>query len=148
MSAYEFSLSLRIRHPTADPASFTRELSLRPQHVWKAGDPRCTPAGEALEGTYRESYWTAVLTDPAALSSDMHSVESQLVQALVSLRRAQDFLSHLKAEGGAAEVAVEIFGRERFKLELPSDLLASLGRLGLGVSFDVQPELERRFLEL
>src|SRR5205807_10497461 len=56
MSEYEFTISLRIRHPTIDPAAITRMLGMEPQHTWHSGAPRRGPAGEALDGVYRESY--------------------------------------------------------------------------------------------
>jgi hypothetical protein len=40
MSDYEFTLSLRIRHPRIDPSMITDELGIKPQHTWKAGDRR------------------------------------------------------------------------------------------------------------
>src|SRR5207248_6512513 len=55
MSEYEFTISLRIRHPTIDPAAITRMLGMEPQHTWHSGAPRRGPAGEALDGVYRES---------------------------------------------------------------------------------------------
>jgi hypothetical protein len=142
MSAYEFTVSLRIRHPSMDPQEITRTLNLEPQHVWKAGGRRCSPTGESLEGTYRESYWMALLTDGPQASSETASVESVLMKALVQLRRTQDFFSQVKADGGAAEFSVSIFGRESFALELSSELISGLGRLGLAIAMDVQPHLE------
>jgi len=44
MNAYEFTLSLRIRHPGIDPAEISSALGIEPQHTWKAGEPRRGPA--------------------------------------------------------------------------------------------------------
>jgi hypothetical protein len=41
MSEYEFTLSLRLRHPAIDPTKITQTLGIEPQHTWKAGDRRC-----------------------------------------------------------------------------------------------------------
>ena len=38
--SYPFQLSLRIRHPSIDPASISRELQIEPEHSFRAGDPR------------------------------------------------------------------------------------------------------------
>ena len=140
MSEYEFTISLRIRHPTIDPAAITRMLGMEPQHTWHSGAPRRGPAGEALEGVYRESYWMGRLMEEPQLSSAQVSVESVLLRTLAHLRRSQDFLEQLHGAGGVAELYVTLFAREDFRLELSAQSLALLGRLGLAVALDVHPQ--------
>jgi hypothetical protein len=140
MSEYEFTVSLRVRHPTIDPSTITRALGVEPQHTWKAGDPRRDPAGGSLEGAYRESYWMGRLMDEPQLSSTRLSVESVLLQTLAHLRRSQDFLEQLHTEGGVAELHVTLYARKDFRLELSAQSLALLGRLGLAVALDVHPQ--------
>lgn len=139
MSEYEFTVSLRLRHPAIDPCKITETLGIEPQHTWKAGDPRRAPAGEALEGAYRESYWMGRLMDEPQLSSARLSVESVLLQTLAQLRRSHAFLEQLHAEGGVAELDVSLYAREPFRLELSDETLGQLGRLGLAVALDVHP---------
>jgi hypothetical protein len=139
MSEYEFTISLRLRHPAIDPSKITRTLSIEPQHTWKAGDPRRDPAGGALEGVHRESYWMGRLMEEPQLSSTRLSVESELLQILAHLRRSYDFLEQLHAEGGVAELHVSLYAREDFRLELSAHSLGLLGRLGLAVALDVHP---------
>ena len=139
MSEYEFTLSLRLRHPVIDPSAITQTLGIEPQHTWKAGDPRRDPAGGALQGVYRESYWMGRLVDEPQLSSARVSVESVLLQNLVHLRRSYAFLEQFRAEGGVAELYVSLYAREAFRLELSDESLGLLGRLGLAVALDVHP---------
>ena len=139
MSEYEFTLSLRLRHPAIDPSTITQTLGIEPQHTWKVGDPRRDPAGGALEGAYRESYWMGRLMDEPELSSGLLSVESVLLQNLANLRRSQVFLEQFHAEGGVAELYVSLYAREAFRLELSDEALGLLGRLGLAVALDVHP---------
>jgi len=139
MSEYEFTLSLRLRHPAIDPSNITRTLGIEPQHTWKAGDRRLDPAGGTLEGTYRESYWMGRLMDEPQLSSARLSVESVLVQRLTHLRRSHDFLERFHAEGGVAELHVSLYAREDFRLELSEESLGLLSRLGLAVALEVHP---------
>jgi hypothetical protein len=40
MSEYEFTVSLRIRHPSIEPSRITETLGIEPQHTWKAGEAR------------------------------------------------------------------------------------------------------------
>ena len=139
MSEYEFTVSLRIRHPNIAPSSITETLGIEPQHTWKAGDPRRDPTGGDCTGVYRESYWMGRLMDEPQLSSGRVSVESVLLQTLTQLRRAQSFLEQLNIDGGVAELCVSLFARENFRLELSADSLTLLGRLRLAVALDVQP---------
>ncbi len=143
MSDYEFTVSLRIRHPDIEPAQITQALGIEPQHTWKAGDTRRGPTGESLEGTYRESYWMARLMDEPQLSSELVSVEGVLLQTLTQLGRSQDFLSRLSEGGGVAELYISMFARKHFRLELSSQSLALLGRLGLGIAIEVHSHLSR-----
>jgi hypothetical protein len=140
MSEYEFTISLRIRHPSIDPTRITRTLGVEPQHTWQAGAPRRGPAGEALERVHHESYWMGRLMEEPQLALAGVSVESVLMQALAQLRRSQGFLEQLHAEGGAAELHVSLFARTDFRLELSAQSLALLGRLGLAVALDVHPQ--------
>jgi len=138
MSDYEFTVSLRIRHPSILPSRITEALGIEPQHSWKAGDARRGPAARDREGVYRESYWMGRLMDERQLSSAQVSVESMLLQTLAQLRRSQSFLEQLSTEGGVAELSVILLARENFRLELSPDSLTLLGHLRLSVALDVQ----------
>ena len=140
MSEYEFTVSLRIRHPAIDPATITATLGIQPQHTWRAGQPRCDAAGAELGGTHHDSYWMGRLMEEPQLSSGSVSVERVILTTLSQLRRAQSFLEHLNAEGGTAELLVSLYARDDFRLELPSDSLTLLGRLHLAVALDVHPQ--------
>src|SRR2546430_16547983 len=80
MSEYEFTISLRIRHPSIEPSTITQTLGFEPQHTWKAGDPRRIPAGEAREGASRESYWMGRLMPGPELSSGRVTVDGWPLQ--------------------------------------------------------------------
>jgi len=138
MSEYEFTVSLRIRHPSIEPSRITEMLGIEPQHTWKAGDSRRGSTGGDRVGVYRDSYWTGRVMAPQ-LSSEQVTVESVLLQTLTQLRRTHSFLEQLSIDGGVAELSISVFARENFRLELSSDSLALLGRLRLSVVLDVQP---------
>lgn len=139
MSEYEFTLSLRIRHPSVEPAEITRNLGIEPQHTWRAGDPRRDAAGSELNGTYRESYWMGRLMAKPELAADQVGVESEVLRTLALLRRAFGYFVTLKADGGVAELHVSIFARSDFSLEFLPESLSLLGRLGLTVAIEVKP---------
>ena len=136
MSQYEFTASLRIRHPHIDPAAITQALGIKPQHTWRSGMPRIGAGGESLEGLYRESYWMGRLMEAPQLSEQV-AVEHVLRDTLANLRRSQAFLERLQSEGGVTEIHISLFARANFGLELPAATLALLGRLGVGVTFEI-----------
>lgn len=140
MSEYEFTISLRLRHPSIDPSEITQTLGIMPQHSWKAGEPRRDPGGGTLEGVYRESYWMGRLIQEPAQSPAHVSLESVLLQTLAHLRRSHGFLERLDADGGIAELHVSLFAPEDFQLELSAQSLALLGRLGLAIALDFHPQ--------
>ena len=139
MSEYEFTASLRMRHPRIDPATITQTLGIKPQHTWQSGTPRVGPEGESLEGLYRESYWMGRLMETPQLSGQV-SVEGVLRDTLANLRRSQAFLERIQDEGGVTELHVSLFARANFGLELPASTLALLGRLGVGVAFEIHTQ--------
>lgn len=139
MSEYEFTVSLRIRHPTIDPATITATLGIQPQHSWRAGQARRDQSGAELGGAHHDSYWMGGLMDEPQLSSESVSVEGVILKTLTNLRRAQSFLGQLNAEGGAAELHVSLYARDDFRVDLPSDSLTLLARLHLAVALHVHP---------
>ncbi len=139
MSDYEFTMSLRIRHPDVDPELITQTLGIAPQHSWRAGDARRDSAGNALGRAYRESFWMGRLMAHPQLATDQVGLESELLRILAQLRKSQGFLETLKEQGALTELHVSIFAREEFRLEILADSLALLGRLGLGIAIEVEP---------
>jgi hypothetical protein len=58
-----FQLSLRVRHPSMDPAELSRELGLEADHSFRAGDPRRSM--NDTQSLHGESYWLGSL-DPTS----------------------------------------------------------------------------------
>ena len=56
-----FEVSLRIRHPSLDPAELSREFNIKPQHALRAGDPRPARTGNLTASVRTESYWLGAL---------------------------------------------------------------------------------------
>lgn len=139
MSDYEFTMSLRIRHPEMDPGLITKTLGLQPQHSWRAGDGRRDAAGDMRQGNYRESYWMCGLMLHPKLSTESIGVESELLQVLTSLQGSFSFLQALHASGGASEVHVSIFASEAFRIELLAEMASMLGRVGIAMTIEVEP---------
>ena len=141
MSDYEFTITLRIRHPGIDPARITAMLGIHPQATWTKGDPRAGPQGEPLQGAHRESYWSGLLMPIPQLSSEYASVEAELLKILGQLRKSHAFLLELHTDGAVCELYVSLFARQEFRLDLSPPTLALLGRLGLAVALEVHPNV-------
>jgi len=141
MSDYEFTITLRIRHPDIDPARITAVLGINPQATWKKGDSRISPEGDRLQGERGESYWTGRLMPTPELSSEFSSVEAELLKILAQLRKSNEFLLELRSAGATSELHVSLFSRQEFRLDLSPSTLELLGRLGLAIALEVHPHV-------
>ncbi|HEX7418186.1 MAG TPA: DUF4279 domain-containing protein [Steroidobacteraceae bacterium] len=140
MNTYEFTVSLRIRHPSLDPAEITRGLEMEPKNAWKAGAPRRTPGDEPLHGTYRETYWSAPLGEDSWRRSSPIALEPFLLNHLRLLGVHADFLKQLITDGGSCELFVGLAGRGEFGLEMPPSLLRLLADVHCTLTFDIYPD--------
>jgi len=139
MGAYNFTMSLGLRHPDIDPARITQALALEPDHVWRRGDRRVDANGAVLTGAHRDSYWVADFVRSSALVGERADVEGELSRLLQSLRKAMEFMQGLRHGGGAAELFVTIYASGDFHLSLMADEASLLGRLGITMTLEVKP---------
>lgn len=106
-SAFGYSVSLRVRHPTLDLKVLTDKLRLEPDHSWKAGDPRRSSTGAPLGGQHRDSYWSAHL--PAQMTGpNSMPLELFFNQQVLQLSRHREFLSVLRTDGGEVSLLIEV----------------------------------------
>lgn len=132
MHTYHYSVSLRIRHPSADPSSFSASLGLEPDYVDIAGRPRVRK-GKTLEYVPNESYWSHAFD----IERD-EDVEVFLSSLVGSLDRHRGFFEEVVASGGQAELFVGFFV-DAFNcgFVLSSDLQRRCAALALDLSFDI-----------
>ena len=136
MNPYRYKISLRIRHPAMDPAEITRAMRLDPWRSWRAGDPRTTPKGRALEGLNRDTYWTARLIEDRWPGKDLASALDECLNRLAPHR---DFFHRVRSQGGSVEFFVGWFFDGQSGGLLDSDLLARMADLKINLSLDVYP---------
>jgi Domain of unknown function (DUF4279) len=106
-SAFGYSVSLRVRHPTLDLKILTERLRLEPAHCWTAGEPRRSQSGAALGGNHRDSYWSSPL--PAQMTgSNSMPLELFFNQQVIQLARHREFLSKLQSDGGEVSLLIEL----------------------------------------
>jgi hypothetical protein len=140
MYPYRYCVSLRFWHPTIDPEVISTKLGKKPSRLWRAGEPRTTPKGNKLEGTWKDSYWTAPLHPKKSLSSRKTQIETFLSTALDELAPHSKFIKAILAGGGRAEFFVGLFGDKNYGFDLEPELLQRLGKIGLRLSLDIYPE--------
>ena len=134
---YEYSISLRFRHPSMDPTEISGALGIEPAHMWKAGALRVTPAGATLGGTYPHSYWCTKICSLLASSNEL--LDAALVRLLDEFRVHKELLLRMRREGGGAEFYVGVHGPASFGFEFTPELLADLSRMGITLSLEVLP---------
>jgi len=152
---YEFSVTMRVRHPGIDPAQITHRLGFEPQHAWACGDARISGEG-VREGVRRESYWSAKLPktsermlamfgpmaretapdlDEAQLILHAFDLPAYLGLYLLQLKRERDFVQQLAREGDVTLI-VAIAAAAGANLRLEPSLLRQVADLGLRLEFE------------
>jgi len=150
--SYPFQLSLRIRHPSIDPAAISRALQIEPEHSFRAGEPRESARNTAVTPVHGESYWLATL-DPAALllgtalapdiSPQTHAItfsvlDSALTVLITSvLRRHAEFFRRMESEGGEVRLIVSVSARKTRGFTLTPHLSRALSELRIPVDFEL-----------
>jgi Domain of unknown function (DUF4279) len=133
-STFSYSISLRVRHPSLDPALLTETLHLEPLHSWRAGEPRRSVTGAALGGEHRESYWSAPLPGQAVGAASF-PLEMFLAQQLVQLNRHREFLGRLQSENAQISLVIEFTPLENPVLTLSPSVSRKLADLNIEVEF-------------
>ncbi|HKU16279.1 MAG TPA: hypothetical protein VJQ52_17940 [Steroidobacteraceae bacterium] len=156
--SYPFQLSLRIRHPSIDPDSISRELQLDPEHSFRAGDPRESNRSlTAIATVHTESYWLGTI-DPATLLPGealklgfppelrLQSHETMAFGGLDSalllwtngmLRRHAEFFRRLESEGGEVRLIVALSARKARGFTLTPHVSKALSELRIPVDFEL-----------
>ena len=136
MNPYRYKISLRLRHPSLDPAEITSALQRDPFRSWPAGEPRTTPRGTPLEGRNRDSYWTANAIEGGWPDKGLAVAIRELLDQLVPHK---DFLDRIRSEGGNVALFVGWFLEGQCGDELDCDLLARMADLKINLSLNLYP---------
>jgi hypothetical protein len=134
MNDYRFKISLRVRHPSMDPARITDALGLIPSRSWRSGEPRATPKGTPLKGKWPDSYWTTHISEDRLADK---TLPTAIREALERLTPHKDFLHQIRSEGGAAEFFIGWFLDGNSGDIFDYELLARAADLKIDLSFDV-----------
>lgn len=161
MSPDDYSIALRVRHPSIDPADVTRLLGMAPQHAWRAGEPRQVEAGEVGSATHRETYWVglmpqgpqqhpvlgSVLGPPASLviaalkSHAQHRQVLALYFTLLRMKATPGFWREFADQGGTVECLLQVHNTDSFQLDLSQAVLLALAELRIPLSIGIDDGL-------
>jgi hypothetical protein len=152
--SYPFQLSLRVRHPSIDPAAISRELQIEPEHSFRAGEPRDPSRSLAVAPVHVDSYWLATLdlekllvgTPETALVHEItrhtQTIATSLEPALTILtasvlRRHAEFFRRIQSEGGEVRLIVAISARKMRGFTLTPHLSRALSELRIPIDFEL-----------
>jgi len=151
-----FQLSLRIRHPSLDPAEISRQLGLDPEHSFRAGDPRLSRSGLAPASVHAESYWLGALSavdwpaDRGFAAEPLVKIARERLGSATTrnlgwaltltaarfLRVHGEFLRQIRAQGGQASLLVTISTAEASSFSLSPELSRVFSELGVALEFE------------
>ena len=149
--SYPFQLSLRIRHPSIDPASISQELQIEPEHSFRAGDPR-ESRSVAVTSVHVDSYWLATLDlsalllgtpETALVAGHTHAIAFSALDTVLTilvssvLRRHAQFFHRMQSEGGEVRLIVAISARKSRGFTLTPQLSKALSELRVPVDFEL-----------
>ena len=152
-----FELSLRIRHPSMDPAEVSRELGMEAKHSFRAGDPRQSRSGVTPASVHGESYWLGTLdptSSPVAnwLSgfANIELTQKQLGKTVTRslgwalsfhatpfLRKNAALLERIHNEGGEVRLLVALSPTAVDSFSLTPEVSRIFSELGITIEFEM-----------
>jgi hypothetical protein len=156
-----FQLSLRIKHPSLDPAVISRELGIEPEHSFRAGQPRHSKSGLVPPAAYTESYWLAALNpttwfgnptfgepfaQPLTLAITQKHIDAAIARNLTGalglcaarFRGVHAALLHtIHSEGGEISLLVTISSAAVSTFSLLPQISRMFGELGITLEFEI-----------
>jgi hypothetical protein len=150
-----FQLSLRIRHPSMDPADLSREFKIEPEHSFRAGDPRPARSGITPASVHTESYWLGAL-NPGKGPPDVlfpghprpHIVAEQLEATATNsftwalslstrfLHLHGQLLRRIRSEGAQITLLVALSPSDVSSFSLMPEVSRAFGEFGVTVEFE------------
>lgn len=170
MRRNNFTILLKIRHPSADPEVFTKMLGIDPECCWKAGEIK---RDGHTKLTRRESYWVAEVPARPAISVRARSsfargkvfagqseaidwsrlpwfrydaadipVEGVLMLVALLFANRRESWATLRTEGATAQVIVVFGPNPTPAFDLPHEVMSLLSQSGLSISIDFRDAAE------
>ena len=132
---FDYSVSLRLIHPTIGPLEMAEELDRQPKYSWALGEPRRTPKGTVLPGVRKQNYCSFDL-----VSGSDGELAKSLLSEIDLLKKHREFLHTVYDLGGSAMLYVFWYPNgdtgEVFSVPLLRDLADLRIEIGLNVYDD------------
>lgn len=152
-----FQLSLRIKHPSIDPADISKELGIKPEHSFRAGQPRLSKSGLAPASVHAESYWLARLNPASWIGNPPFAEQLNLaiIQEHIDAAIARNltgalsmcaghfnkahaaWLQAVRSAGGEIGLLVTLSPAAVNTFSLPPQLSRLFGDLGITLEFEM-----------
>lgn len=144
-----FQLSLRIKHPSMDPADISKELGIKPEHSFRAGQPRQSKSGLLPASVYAESYWLARLNPASWIGSPPFAEQLNLaiIQEHIDAAIARNLTGALSMCAGHFNKAHAAWLQAVCSAGGEIGLLVTLSPAA-GNTFSLPPQLSRMFGDL
>jgi hypothetical protein len=137
MTDYRFCISLRITHPSIDPAEISNALGFEAFRSWKVGQNRTAPNGKPLEGKSKESFWAGKLHEQKRLYSNETCIEDYISLQNKKLMSHSLYFKNLVDTGGYVEYFVGWFSADNVGLTLEPKLMKETASLNIAIGLDV-----------
>ncbi len=134
LNRYRYKISLRVWHPSMDPARISATLGLSPSRLWRAGEPRSTPTGRLLKGERAETYWYAQISAGTEADTELGAAISKAIDRLMPNKA---FFHQIRAEGGKAEFFIGWFFEGQSGDTFDCDLLGRLSDIKIDLALDI-----------
>jgi len=152
-----FQLSLRIKHPSMDPANISMELGIEPEHSFRAGQSRRSKTGVVPAAVHTESYWLAPLS-PASWFGSLQfeplpnvPISQSMIDTAVSRNLAwalglcaarfskahTELLQRIRSEGGEISLLVTLSSTAVSSFSLQPHVNRIFGELGIALEFEI-----------
>jgi len=138
VSDYTYSVSIVIRHPTADPEEISCELGLLPTKSLKVGSKKYSPNGKVYLGVSEQTYWRCNLHSEHRARAEDGFLEDYLASLNSKLAKSKPFFKLLVDSGGYIEYFIGVFGGEyAIMATLSPSLLKQTAELNIAIGFDI-----------
>ena len=127
-----FDVELYVIHPKLHPEEISRALELDAHFTQTVGQPRKTPSGKPLSGTYADTYWRHRVPD-AMPDQDLAELLADFMESLKSRREA---LAMLRETGGQTRLVVQFLGDGFMGDNIARKTLAAIVELGLDLGIE------------
>jgi hypothetical protein len=157
IQAPPFQLSLRIRHPSMDPADISKELRIEPEHSFRAGQPRHSKSGLVPAAVHSESYWLAPVNpaswfgNPPFSEALKFAITQKHIDAaiarnltgalgLCALRMSKmhaELLRTIRSGGGEISLLVTLSPASMNTFSLQPEVSRMFGEIGITLEFEI-----------